>query len=132
MNSIEETQPFSATALVINSEGLILTVSRRGAPNDIGLPGGKLDSDEWASEACARELREETGIVAEEIQHIFDREEETSVRPSRTFKVLKYKGSPSNQEEEITVSWQKPQALCTDKCSFKKFNEALFKTLKIM
>ena len=54
--------PKSACVLVLNDEGKILSVSRRGAPLEYGLPGGKVDSGELYVEAAVRELSEETGL----------------------------------------------------------------------
>lgn len=43
--------------------GLVLAVSRKGRPNDFGLPGGKCEAGEGFLEAALRELQEETGVV---------------------------------------------------------------------
>lgn len=49
---------------VIDDEGRVL-LSRRGDLNVWNLPGGRLDSGELLQDAAAREVREETGIIAQ-------------------------------------------------------------------
>lgn len=44
--------------------GRVLGVARRDDPNAWGLPGGKVEEGESEWVAAARELKEETGIVA--------------------------------------------------------------------
>lgn len=56
------TLPKAACVLVLNEDGKILSVSRRGASLEYGLPGGKVDSGELYVEAAVRELSEETGL----------------------------------------------------------------------
>jgi 8-oxo-dGTP pyrophosphatase MutT (NUDIX family) len=51
-------------SVLIVKDGLILSVPRRNNPNDFGLPGGKVEEGESEVDAAARELFEETGLVA--------------------------------------------------------------------
>lgn len=53
-----------AVCAVLDDDGRVL-LSRRGDLNVWNLPGGRLDSGEKLVDAAAREVREETGIVAQ-------------------------------------------------------------------
>jgi len=62
----------AATCLLQNEEGKILVVSRKDDPNDIGLPGGKVDdSDGDDKTAALRELKEETGLEASDAEFLY-------------------------------------------------------------
>ena len=59
--------PFLAADAVVKSADDFILLIRRGTAPQKGvhaLPGGKLDEGETFLEACLRELREETGLVA--------------------------------------------------------------------
>lgn len=65
-------QPKLAALAVLLKEGNVLLVKRRNEP-DAGLwgfPGGHVDLGETALEAAARELHEETGIIASPIRYL--------------------------------------------------------------
>lgn len=60
-------RPIPAALAVLPRDGRLLLARRRNPP-DAGLwgyPGGKIDWGEGAAEAAIRELREETGVIAE-------------------------------------------------------------------
>lgn len=52
---------YAVCALVQNSEGLILGVSRKDDHTAFGIPGGKVEDNETVLEALHREMLEETG-----------------------------------------------------------------------
>jgi 8-oxo-dGTP pyrophosphatase MutT (NUDIX family) len=64
----------SACALVINPEGLVLSVSRRDDHNDFGLPGGKSErSDHSGIDTAIRETWEEARVklFPEHLVHVY-------------------------------------------------------------
>jgi len=65
----------AAVALIFNEGGKILGVSRKHDPNDMGLPGGKVDPGEDFDQAVVREVLEETGLRVRILKHLFDKEE---------------------------------------------------------
>lgn len=54
----------AACCFIQRTDGKILGVSRKYDPNAWGLPGGKVEANESVESAAARELQEETGLVA--------------------------------------------------------------------
>jgi len=59
-------RPVPAVSAAVIRGGQILMVRRRNPPNAglLALPGGKVEAGETLHQAAARELREETGVVA--------------------------------------------------------------------
>lgn len=65
----------AAVAMIFNEGGKILAVSRKNNPNDMGLPGGKVDPGEDFDEAVIREVFEETGLRVRILRNLFDKED---------------------------------------------------------
>lgn len=68
----EPTRPKLGAIAVVVHEGQTLLVQRRNPPNARlwGFPGGHVELGETALEAAARELLEETGVVAKPVGYL--------------------------------------------------------------
>lgn len=60
-------------ALIYTSDFKILGVSRKDAPDQMGLIGGKVDEGETPEQALIRETKEETGLTITKFKKIFER-----------------------------------------------------------
>ena len=108
----------------------VLTVSRRGKPEDLGLPGGKIEPNEAIYEALRREVLEETDVAIEASWTIMDREEDTADGGvARCYSVVGWNGTPKTKEEGCHVSWRHWRELLGSQCSFRSYNEKLFRHL---
>lgn len=59
----EDKANFTVQAVLLNSVGQVLSVSRKNNHSDFGLPGGKVETiDDSLEAAISREVYEETGI----------------------------------------------------------------------
>jgi 8-oxo-dGTP pyrophosphatase MutT (NUDIX family) len=142
--SENEDVKFYAVALLLVRYDLgrlrVLAVSRKGNPEDFGLPGGKIDPGETPEQAAVRELREETAVIATSIRPIFDdlsRVKNGVSVPCRTFLVEEYtydEGAatmPIAVESGTVVGWLTPARLSDPSCTFSVYNRALFRSLGI-
>ena len=66
--------PSSATAaFILNSKGELLVVRRAKDPakGTLDLPGGFVDNDETGEQGIIREIKEETGLVIQQVEYLF-------------------------------------------------------------
>ena len=116
----------AACILIISDDGKVLAVSRKHDPSDFGMPGGKVDPGETAIVAAARELEEETGLKASELNPVFAHFDGDS--HCTTF-VGKIEGDIDTNEAGV-IRWVDPQVLLQG--SFGDYNRALFQKLGIL
>lgn len=123
-------RPFSVVALVIDPDGEVLSITRRGKADDWGLIGGKVDAtDEDAEAAVIREAREESGIeiAREDLVHVYTRHDGsvTNDKVCYCFFVRRYRGSPRAMENGFKVRWKPFDALLADTNTFHMYNRGL-------
>lgn len=113
--------PAVAVSIAVFREGEVLLATRTAAPyrNVFTLPGGLVETGESLEQAALRELREETGVIAEiagfnqPVEHI---ERDSAGRVERHYVILSFaarwlagEGKPSAEAGEIL--WRRPDDL---------------------
>ncbi len=126
----EEIENRQASVIFIqNEDGLVLTVSRKTNSSKIGLPGGKIDPGESPEQAAIRELKEECGLDASNLRHVFTYQDVGCFK-THTF-IGDVKGTIQTTEKGV-IRWVEPKALLNPEHSpYSKYNSLLFKKLGI-
>jgi 8-oxo-dGTP pyrophosphatase MutT (NUDIX family) len=107
----------SAGGVVVRGDEVVVIVPRRRAPNGarvLALPKGHIDPGETTLEAAEREVREETGVVAEPVRELgearywYMRDGQT-IPKSVCFYLFTYlHGDTSDHDEEVEEArWMK-------------------------
>lgn len=112
-----------AACIVILDGNKILATHRRNNKDDWGLPGGKLEIGETPEEAIKRELMEETGYYAENVEYI------RTCEDNHGYIVHCFKCNPNNlsflnENNENLGKWV-DKSLVLSGC-FSNFNNNLF------
>jgi 8-oxo-dGTP pyrophosphatase MutT (NUDIX family) len=115
----------------MQQDGLVWAVSRRDRPEDLGLPGGKIDAGEAPYTAMVRETFEETGVTVTRAIMVFERVDETDGNVAWCYLAQAWIGRPSQQESGIFVSLVPPARLLDERCTFREYNRALFAKTRI-
>lgn len=123
-------KPGSVVSLLMR-DGLVCAVSRRHKPDDLGLPGGKINDDEAPYTAMVRETYEETGVTVTNAIMVFERVDETDGNTAWCYLGQSWIGEPSQQESGIFVSWVPLARLLDERCTFRAYNTALFRKMGI-
>lgn len=116
--------PQAACCLILSDDGRVLAVSRKNDPTAFGLPGGKVDPGETPEQAAARELQEETGLVALNLRKVFVRKEADGYT-THTF-ACEVEGEINTPESGV-VRWVMPEVLFNG--PFGMYNVRLWKYL---
>jgi 8-oxo-dGTP pyrophosphatase MutT (NUDIX family) len=114
MSTDQRHKDFSAGGVVVrNGDVIVIVPKRRGAQDEkvLGLPKGHLDGEETEVQAAIREVREETGVVAEpieklgEIAYTYERRGQP-VDKRVVFYLLEYRSGRLAHDHEIEqVRW---------------------------
>jgi len=127
----------AACVLFISPNGKVLTASRRGRPDDIGLPGGKVDEGEEIWEAAIREFYEEVGIMLtkNDITKFVTRSVMNKIDTFETETFLCHASkldhpivlkTPFEKEKGIQIKWSSWAELVDKKNSFAAYNQIVF------
>lgn len=127
-------EPAFVVALVRRGNGDVLAVSRRGRPNDLGLPGGSVEGNDFNPlTALIREVKEETNVDVHGARKVFSRVVATTDgKVAWTFEVSDWSGEAKQSEDGIAVQWVRPGRLLEEGCTFREYNMALFEKLGIL
>jgi 8-oxo-dGTP diphosphatase len=106
--------PAAAIALVFDEAGRVLTVSRPEPPHEQAFPGGIVDAGEAPDFACARELKEETGLSTGQardkrgsplVEHVLTTSSPSDGRTVYVYRVLHPYGTAYAAEPGTVVRW---------------------------
>jgi len=104
----------SAGGVVVRGEEVVVIVPTRRASDGskvLALPKGHIDPGENALQAATREVREETGIVAEPVTELGEtrywyRREGQTIPKSVSFYLFRYvEGDTANHDDEVEKAW---------------------------
>jgi 8-oxo-dGTP pyrophosphatase MutT (NUDIX family) len=103
-----EAREVSAGGVVVRGEEVVVIVPRRRASNGarvLALPKGHIDPGETPLQAAEREVREETGIVAEPVRELGEsrywyRREGHAIPKSVSFYLFSYVGGDTEDHDE--------------------------------
>lgn len=126
-------RPYSVAALLIRpDDGYVLAVSRRDEPDNLGLPGGKVEEHETPEEALGRETNEETSVLVQDAVFCYERVDATNGELAWVYRVTDWTGEPKQREPGIIVVWVPLSRLLEPNCSFAEYNRGLFTHLGLM
>lgn len=98
----------AACCLIMSDDGKVLAVSRKDDPTAFGMPGGKVDPGETPEGAAARELQEETGLIARNLRLVFVRREDDGFT---TYTYACDAEGEIDTDESGAVRWVDPEVL---------------------
>ena len=121
---------YTVQAVLLNDKLEVLGVSRKDDHNDFGLPGGKVDPEDWCNEAAMqRELREETGLDCNMNTAIVVFQMHKHGYMSICYYIKDWEGE-INYKEPHVVKWTPFQTILEG--SFGRYNYLVTESLKDM
>lgn len=125
-------KPRSICAILLRDRH-VCRVTRRNKPWDFSLPGGSIDStDASAWDAMVREVWEEIGVNVIRAHMVFERVDPTDGGLAWCYIIDEWEGEPHQCEPGIEVSWDEPQSLLAENCTFREYNRMLFTELRMI
>lgn len=121
------TRIFGACAIVRNASGQYLTVTRGGDPENLALPGGKVEPDEQPSAAVVRELHEETGLFSNRVTLAFEGDDGAG-NLAQAFHVEAEPGA-FRPESGLSVQWVSRERLLDPRNTFAAYYWAMFEAI---
>lgn len=116
--------------ILLDNDGHLLGVSRRNKPNDMNLPGGKVDPGETPEEACVRETKEEVGVDISDLELVYSGICKGEVDYECFCYLAEHQGTPSSSEEGLTVRWITWNELLDESNAFADYNRRLFESMQ--
>jgi ADP-ribose pyrophosphatase YjhB (NUDIX family) len=120
---------FSAGGVVVNDAGEVIVIvpTRRAADGSavLALPKGHPDGDETAADAALREVREETGVVAElveqlgEVRYVYQRSGRRIAKAVAFFLLRYTSGDLDDHDHEVEVARWMPAAQAAEALSYE-------------
>jgi 8-oxo-dGTP diphosphatase len=101
-----------ACDVILERDGKVLMGKRLNAvgAGSYGMPGGHLEFGESLQNCAKRELLEETGLIAEELEFVAIVSQPQTVTPQHyvhfVFKCSRFKGEPVNIEPDRCEGWE--------------------------
>jgi ADP-ribose pyrophosphatase YjhB (NUDIX family) len=118
--------PRAAASLLLAKDGKILFALRKDEPakGKYDLPGGFVEQNETADAAAIRELYEETGINAKNIEYV------TSVANNYTentytcdliYVATEWDGNPTAADDAESLEWHDPELVDSDQFAWPQY-----------
>lgn len=103
MNALQK-----AAVVYVTKDGKVLSVTRGSDINDKNMPGGGVELGEEPIDAAVREMREETGLQAEELFPVYSKVCEGKL--VTVYRVTKYSGKLRSSDEGV-AAWVDPSEI---------------------